>query len=760
MIEEASDSVRSTNEEPSRISNLPVVGVSPYRRGRASSPSPVVEVVDFTKSSKCDQTEQLLSNGVVAMSEASAQSSMASSTAQSERAPVVKSERVVDSSPRKRNRASSPAPVVENKQSTTTRPIFKAKQMGMDLLTASQTGFWFAAAAFIFLTLYASALVQSSREYSDDAISINIEDQDNTSVVEALKLLKAKQLQPTQPMPSDVHQVPVDQAKAQAADKAVIDEAPKVSAHAATPASPQADVPESKESHCAALDHGRNAQCESHVTWAFQDGRFEGWAPIAYSGILEIAGVHFQDASIEDFQRYFFCGGVPSMACGLPPCSCSVPPCDVCLLPTIGQVEFERKLQSEPQSKPQMEEPQVEPQIVPDVALKAPVTQSNSPVVLKDEAVPPPPLQAIGYSPVPFKHSQSLKSEDFMSEQVADFWGSHAAGRGDLAIIAQLGATAVRVREVDPGIPHKAFLDETKKQGMKAIVGLSDYPYLRMPGSCVQTHFNCFDQTFQDYSAILRSGFVDGESYHAALDTIILAEDLDSKFRGALDNPKEFSLAVITAIDAVLEVEKLFGVVKNLPLLSASVGFQKCKGCAQYSKVPALGQMAQLRASFLDPSSVSYKPRNDLRQAYKNRFVNSFSAEEASALEIRAFQTVYDKHFAGTRVFISDLHLSKAAVEEDLRLENLVTVLNLVQNTQTMLRGFSFSEFQMRHDRADSQKSSALFELGSHQIGKVDFFGQKVSSWCLSAVHDLPDVVAAAFGGSVATLNEFCSSKV
>jgi len=212
---------------------------------------------------------------------------------------------------------------------------------------------------------------------------------------------------------------------------------------------------------------------------------------------------------------------------------------------------------------------------------------------------------------------------------------------------------------------------------------------------------------------------------------------------------------VITAIDAVLEAEKLFGIVKHLPLLSASFSFQTCKGCQRHSKLPALGQMAQLRASFLDPLSVGYKPRNDLKQAYTDRFVNSFSAEDASAREIQAFQTLYDKHFAGTRVFISDLHLAKSASKEDLN-----TVLKLARNPHTMLRGFSFSEFQARHDRADSSRRSALFALGSEQLGKVHFFGQRVSSWCLSAVEGLPDVVAAAFGGSVATLSELCRSEI
>jgi len=342
-----------------------------------------------------------------------------------------------------------------------------------------------------------------------------------------------------------------------------------------------------------------------------------------------------------------------------------------------------------------------------------------------------------------------------MSEQVQDFWGSHSTGRGDLAIIAQLGATSVRVREVDPGMQHKAFLDEAQKQGLTAIVGLSDYPFLRMPGNCAQTQFHCFEQIFSDYSAILRSGFIDQDSYHAALDTIIVAEELDSKFSGAANNPKEFCLAVITAMDAVLEVEKLFGITKNLPLLSASFGFQTCKGCGQYNKVPALGQMAELRASFLDPLSIGYRPRNDLKQVYTDRFVNSFSVEDASAVEIEAFQKLYDKNFAGTQVFIADLHLANSASKDDLN-----NVLKLARNPRSMLRGFSFSEFQLRHDRVDSSKRSALFKLGSQQLGKVHFFGQKVSSWCLSAVNGLPDAVAAAFGGSVATLNEFCSPEL
>jgi len=207
-------------------------------------------------------------------------------------------------------------------------------------------------------------------------------------------------------------------------------------------------------------------------------------------------------------------------------------------------------------------------------------------------------------------------------------------------------------------------------------------------------------------------------------------------------------------------VEHQFGIVENLPFLSASFGFLACRGCSRYSKIPALGQMAQLRAACFDPSSVGYAPRNDLMLAYQNRFVNSYSADEASAVEIGAFQRLYDRHFVGTGVFISDLHLARTTSVDDLRSENLVAVLDLARDPRTMMRGFSFSDFQTRHGGANKLPTPALFELGSDHTGKTSSFGQKVFSGCLSAVNGLPDVVAAAFGGSVANTTAFCASDI
>lgn len=760
----ADDCVQPVEGESVR-SNAVSVGASPCRRGRASSPSPVAEQ---TKSSSplVDRRDQISRGSSDVSDVMEQQDSAVPSTTQ-----MCQSDRLVGSSPRKRNRASSPAPVVQNKTVIQNFAVGKAKQFHLSDDMVSQNVLRLLLTGFIFLTFYASTLLQSTRANSvvvpSEAIDVVIEDNTTdvetpkSTIEETLKLLKSAKQSTLAPELAEVPAAEEAPTVEETPKVEEVQETPKVEVHEALPAKPHTIVSKVAEEYsCGGLDDDRNVQCKEHVAWAFQNGRFESWAPTAYSGVLEIAGVTFLEASLEDFQRFFFCG-MPEMACGLPPCSCSISPCDVCSSiapnvepemghqtdsPEIGQIELETVhnvgLKAE-----------VQDQIKPETELRIPV-ESNPPVVQKEEVEPgPQPLQAIGYSPVPFKHAQWLKSEDFMNEQVRDFWGSHSTGRGDLAIIGQMGATSVRVREVDPSIQHKAFLDETKKQGMTTIVGLSDYPYVRMPGNCVETQYNCYAQVFSEYSAMLRTGFTDQDSYHPALDTVIVAEELDSKFSNAIDNPKEFCLAVITAIDAILQVEKLFGITKNLPLLSASFGFQTCRGCGQYSKVPALGQMAQLRASFLNPLSVGYSPQNDMRQAYTDRFVNSFTAVDGSALEIKAFQSVYDKHFAGTRVFISDLHLARTASKDELD-----TILDLARNPQSMLRGFSFSEFQMRHDRAETSQRSALFALGSEQLGKVQFFGQKVSSWCLSARDGLPGVVAAAFGGSVATLNGFCSS--
>merc|ERR1719253_2056553 len=77
-------------------------------------------------------------------------------------------------------------------------------------------------------------------------------------------------------------------------------------------------------------------------------------------------------------------------------------------------------------------------------------------------------------------------------------WGPR--GRNDLAVMAQMGANAVRLYGNNPTKDHDAFLDAAEKHGMKVIPGFSEYPY-KGPGyagppadqDCMHTGYNCYE---------------------------------------------------------------------------------------------------------------------------------------------------------------------------------------------------------------------------------------------------------------------------
>lgn len=97
-------------------------------------------------------------------------------------------------------------------------------------------------------------------------------------------------------------------------------------------ANPALPIPESAApiQQCGTLAMDDNAACRHAVSWAFSDGKFQSWAGDAYGEMMSIAGVTYDSASLGDFHRFFYCGGVEGTACGLAPCDCTNPPCNVC----------------------------------------------------------------------------------------------------------------------------------------------------------------------------------------------------------------------------------------------------------------------------------------------------------------------------------------------------------------------------------------------------------------------------------------------
>lgn len=167
-----------------------------------------------------------------------------------------------------------------------------------------------------------------------------------------------------------------------------------------------------------------------------------------------------------------------------------------------------------------------------------------------------PLLKAICYAPVPLKgHEARLLDDDFMDEGAAPLWSADS-GRGDLLVMKQLGANAVRLYGNDPELQHGAFLDEAAAQGLEVIAGLSDYPYMQMKGSCAETEFDCYEQIKASYLLNLKGGFLkDNTSYHPALRTVVLINEPELVLQPAFI-PAVFCKAIVSAFDAVLDAER------------------------------------------------------------------------------------------------------------------------------------------------------------------------------------------------------------
>mmetsp|Transcript_55856 Transcript_55856/g.155733 ORF Transcript_55856/g.155733 Transcript_55856/m.155733 type:complete len:464 (-) Transcript_55856:344-1735(-) len=99
------------------------------------------------------------------------------------------------------------------------------------------------------------------------------------------------------------------------------------------------DTPPAPGSRCGNLSSSGNQMCRGYVEWAFKYGRKNGQASRWYATLL-LQGFHdgITEATIDDFQRLWFCAGDARLAfgpggqsrCLQPPCTCSFPPCFSC----------------------------------------------------------------------------------------------------------------------------------------------------------------------------------------------------------------------------------------------------------------------------------------------------------------------------------------------------------------------------------------------------------------------------------------------
>lgn len=117
---------------------------------------------------------------------------------------------------------------------------------------------------------------------------------------------------------------------------------------------------------------------------------------------------------------------------------------------------------------------------------------------------------------------------------------------------------------------HTSFLDEAHEKGLKVVPGMSDFPYTQMlPGSCIETDYDCFNQSRDSYTLNLQTGFLtEFQEYHPALSYFILINEPDLKMPSTTTTeqgqPQRMAKAVVSAFDGLLEAEKLANVTGDL----------------------------------------------------------------------------------------------------------------------------------------------------------------------------------------------------
>lgn len=385
------------------------------------------------------------------------------------------------------------------------------------------------------------------------------------------------------------------------------------------------------------------------------------------------------------------------------------------------------------------------------------------------EAAAPPPrsvVKGICYTPVPAKAAPdapgaSYGSSDYTSRNASKMWSSD--GRGDLGVIAALGASAVRVYGNDPAADHGPFLEQARQAGLQVIAGLPDFPYSQAQENCKATGFNCFAQAKELHKQNLRSGFLTEDSeYHESLRMLVLLNEPDQGFRQHGATTVELYRAAISALDGVLDAEAEVGIVGAPPNITVTFSFAMCRSCAYLGDRPGLGQMAELRGALQSPDRYGYQPKHDLWEAYQQRFVNSVSTANSAADFSKIFLGAYDENFQGVPLLIGEYHAQNLWVDQGSDLE---AILEVAASGESMLTGILFYEFQVRYDLKDKDLEFGIFGLGDKAIAKFNFGASIYSSWCLEPVRQegseslLFKAVQQAFGGSGLRRSQLCEGS-
>eukprot|EP00933_Yihiella_yeosuensis_P063877 TRINITY_DN67137_c0_g1_i1.p1 TRINITY_DN67137_c0_g1~~TRINITY_DN67137_c0_g1_i1.p1 ORF type:complete len:482 (-),score=80.14 TRINITY_DN67137_c0_g1_i1:116-1561(-) len=402
-------------------------------------------------------------------------------------------------------------------------------------------------------------------------------------------------------------------------------------------------------------------------------------------------------------------------------------------------------------------------------------------------------MKAFSYNPLFLANPECIKhpgvggctkiiNDDVSAEWGELMWGPE--GRHDIATIKAFGANAIRLYGNDQRMSKRKFFDELLKNDMKVLTGLSNWPFVHSPGGCIWEKYECYKTAVETHKAVLDSAeFAKDGYYHNVIEVLNLMNepDIHAYAPGGKDTKNNYIKALITIFDGVLSAEKEMKIKpwKNNKLPKFTIAWSNAKlyegTCNKEHYIhdsrecgPAIGFIAQFYWAVHDPEgTVGYTPVNDLKKAFKERWVNSIQpfnpSKEVYRTAILPAQTLpsmrdqkmYLGEFNPAVDHCGDHPICKQYGKKELErdIKDILTNSNWTKSVW----GLSFFQFQQPYNKVGNHELQyGMFKMIPDAPWTTGYIlGDEKKNHPINCLvfktRELGEAVAASYGGTVPT---------
>lgn len=339
----------------------------------------------------------------------------------------------------------------------------------------------------------------------------------------------------------------------------------------------------------------------------------------------------------------------------------------------------------------------------------APTPTTTTTTTTQYNPVPPTkpgPLRGIAYGALPCTQPCQAAG-DMVQEAYESQWGSANGGRDDLGTMASLGANHVRLYwsiGCEWSTDHKKFLDHAQEKHMQVMPAWNC-------GSC--PNYDCHDSIKQALLDSFKVGFADDRAWHPAVNTLILANEIDSCTAAGHGNDCRVRY-VLSALDGALSAEKEAG-IKGSVMFTATWSFAEFTSVDNKVKGPGIFGFQDMLVSTLDPSLAKYTPKNDVLTAYRNRWIHSVNVQ-APWNYVKDQIAPHYEPYKGNFWMISEYGAEWQMGSEIF--EQMKAMDETAQNQADPFLGAVMFQFQTSYSKGfGSELHFGLFALGTKKVG-------------------------------------------